>query len=621
MLNLAEALLEAWAESKPDACWLQEHRALALLFTLGAHLPGVSSLAARAAQLEALLKQNYLACKAGTLSRRTAGLKDAKGCQVHFLAFWRAYTRMEQLILASENEAAELDEEDGGAENDGCALRELEVIRDKVLTRIEDDKSGGVVTVAELNGMVDAGVPASKLPEFWQAVIQSLQQEATTRELTPEDLSVLLLSWLHDAVMWEHKPAVNLQAAASQPLVLDDSPCSDSQAAADKTMLPDASLHERARVDLASPGGCQKLRNLAATMPATLLTAANLQASLAVGARLPTMGAPALPSRMMTSAALALDREEHLRAAGLLVPPAARPKQLRATCATFQATSRVPYTASSPSNSPAVAQTLRDALIGSNAAVAGSNMVFSPRGRCDTARAASSSEPSPPRSPPASSEEARSQLHGAPPVLHMIEKTDEQAPLLGQASTSGTPEVTPRVGVRGPVQEQFEVCLHIYDVSQKAAIQRLNGLLANKFLPVKLGGVFHAGVEVDGVEWSFGHTAEGTGVSSTERPKNHPHHHFRQTVHLPSTTLSRREINRVISELMDEYQGREYSVLRKNCCHFADDFCQRLGVGRMPGWVYRLARLGARIDCVQRPFLKMRCLSQPTRPLAICEAN
>eukprot|EP00971_Amphidinium_carterae_P224850 4460616-Amphidinium_carterae.2 len=203
-------------------------------------------------------------------------------------------------------------------------------------------------------------------------------------------------------------------------------------------------------------------------------------------------------------------------------------------------------------------------------------------------------------------------------MLHTTSRARENTPLLSQPSI--TPEVTPRRGRRGGTQEQFEVLLHVYDVSQKAAIQRLNGILANKFMPVKLGGVFHAGVEVDGVEWSFGYTAEGTGVSSTERPKNHPHHHFRQTVSLPSTTLSRREINRVISDLMDEYQGRDYSVLRKNCCHFADDLCQRLGAGRMPGWVYRLARLGARIDCVQ-PLLKMRCLSRPTRPLALREAN
>ena len=39
------------------------------------------------------------------------------------------------------------------------------------------------------------------------------------------------------------------------------------------------------------------------------------------------------------------------------------------------------------------------------------------------------------------------------------------------------------------------VCLHVYDVSLEEGIQKLNKVLANKLSPVKLGGVFHAGVE------------------------------------------------------------------------------------------------------------------------------
>merc|ERR1712194_720802 len=42
--------------------------------------------------------------------------------------------------------------------------------------------------------------------------------------------------------------------------------------------------------------------------------------------------------------------------------------------------------------------------------------------------------------------------------------------------------------------------------------------------------------------------------------------------------------------MLEEYPGHDYDLLRRNCTHFADDFCQRLGVGGIPGWIHRLAR-------------------------------
>lgn len=136
-------------------------------------------------------------------------------------------------------------------------------------------------------------------------------------------------------------------------------------------------------------------------------------------------------------------------------------------------------------------------------------------------------------------------------------------------------------------------------MSKAAGIQRLNTLLAHKDVPLKFGGIFHAGVEVVGKEWSFAYTDSVwvDGVSNCE-PKAHSDHHFRQTIQMSPTNLSVSEIECVIESLAKEYPGTSYNILRKNCCHFADDFCQRLGVGSIPGWLYRLARLGAVIDRV-----------------------
>jgi len=146
-------------------------------------------------------------------------------------------------------------------------------------------------------------------------------------------------------------------------------------------------------------------------------------------------------------------------------------------------------------------------------------------------------------------------------------------------------------------EEGLQVLLHVYDVSQEEGIQKLNRILAHKSSFFKLGGVFHAGVEVNGLEWSFGFSMSEThpGVSCVA-PKKHPQHHYRQTVVLKPTYLKAEDVADIISNLIEEYPGDDYDLLRRNCCHFADDFSRRLGVGGIPNWVIRLARIGASVD-------------------------
>lgn len=141
------------------------------------------------------------------------------------------------------------------------------------------------------------------------------------------------------------------------------------------------------------------------------------------------------------------------------------------------------------------------------------------------------------------------------------------------------------------------VFVHIYDVSQEDSVKKINKYLASRYSPIKFGGIFHAGVEVNGLEWSYGvsYTDTVPGLSCIE-PRTHPAHSYRQTVQLRQTKMNAVEIADLLSTLIEEYPGDDYCLLRRNCCHFADDFCRRLGAGRIPGWIHRLARLGARVD-------------------------
>jgi len=148
-----------------------------------------------------------------------------------------------------------------------------------------------------------------------------------------------------------------------------------------------------------------------------------------------------------------------------------------------------------------------------------------------------------------------------------------------------------------------EVLVNIYDVSQDPTVQKLNELLAHRYSPFKFGGIFHAGVEMLGQEWSFGFVACGTGVHRSS-PRNHPHHHFRETIRLGPTRLSHEEVLTLMSAISLEYPGNSYHLLKRNCCHFASDLCMRLGVGELPSWIQRLARIGDSVLSVSQDIEK-----------------
>lgn len=180
---------------------------------------------------------------------------------------------------------------------------------------------------------------------------------------------------------------------------------------------------------------------------------------------------------------------------------------------------------------------------------------------------------------------------------------DLRRDVLGKVKASPSPSKSP-VDSPAPIEDSEEglpVYLNIYDVSHKEGVQWFNAVLAHWLAPVKLGGAFHAGVEVHGLEWSYGATRRETlpGLICV-LPRADPNHHFRQTVYVGRTKLSMEKVASIITDLIEDYPGNAYDVLRRNCCHFADDFCHRLGVGAIPAWVQRLARLGVGVDGVMQ---------------------
>jgi len=58
---------------------------------------------------------------------------------------------------------------------------------------------------------------------------------------------------------------------------------------------------------------------------------------------------------------------------------------------------------------------------------------------------------------------------------------------------------------------------------------------------------------------------------------------YRESIVLGKTNFPCLKVNQILRELSREWPGSSYDLLAKNCNHFCDEFCERLGVPKLPG--------------------------------------
>jgi len=123
------------------------------------------------------------------------------------------------------------------------------------------------------------------------------------------------------------------------------------------------------------------------------------------------------------------------------------------------------------------------------------------------------------------------------------------------------------------------VLLHVYDLAWYAA--PVNSIAKNFG-----SGLYHAGIEVFGKEWSYYYVAPdvGTGILCNT-PRQHPHHAYRETVDLGDTEYQYEDVQCLIHSMQQHWPGHGYSLLRRNCVTFSSEFARALGVGPVPEYV------------------------------------
>lgn len=135
------------------------------------------------------------------------------------------------------------------------------------------------------------------------------------------------------------------------------------------------------------------------------------------------------------------------------------------------------------------------------------------------------------------------------------------------------------------------VLLHVYDVTNStsqtvnSAVSGVNSL-ARAIGGGLLGGIYHGGVEVFGREWSFGFVeGGGSGVYPCD-PKKNPMYTYRETIDLGTTSMAPAEVRALLAEMSVSWRGDSYALLTRNCVHFCEELCEKLGcTQKVPRWV------------------------------------
>jgi hypothetical protein len=120
-------------------------------------------------------------------------------------------------------------------------------------------------------------------------------------------------------------------------------------------------------------------------------------------------------------------------------------------------------------------------------------------------------------------------------------------------------------------------------------------------------GVYHSGIEINGMEYTFAGSPEATGSGiQAQKPKVTPPGSqwiYNQSVNLGKTDLSSSEISALLSSLRADFPANQYDLVTCNCNHFTELVTHKLHLD-YPSWVNRAAKVGNLIKGGQDPLAK-----------------
>lgn len=105
---------------------------------------------------------------------------------------------------------------------------------------------------------------------------------------------------------------------------------------------------------------------------------------------------------------------------------------------------------------------------------------------------------------------------------------------------------------------------------------------------------------INGKEYAYGgHDKRNmTGVYWTKPRTEPPGGTFKCEILHGFTVSPQNEIDAIIKEASEAFQGTSYNLLTRNCNHFTAYLCEKLTGRPGPGWLNRAASIGVALPCV-----------------------
>jgi deubiquitinase DESI2 len=112
--------------------------------------------------------------------------------------------------------------------------------------------------------------------------------------------------------------------------------------------------------------------------------------------------------------------------------------------------------------------------------------------------------------------------------------------------------------------------------------------------------LLHSGVVIGDREYAYGgHDKRGmSGIYWTKPRTEPPGGTFRCEILHGFTVSSQPEIDTIVKDAAEAFQGTAYNLLSKNCNHFTSYLCEKLTGRPGPAWLNRAASIGVALPCV-----------------------
>ncbi|KAH8808171.1 PPPDE putative peptidase domain-containing protein [Xylogone sp. PMI_703] len=140
--------------------------------------------------------------------------------------------------------------------------------------------------------------------------------------------------------------------------------------------------------------------------------------------------------------------------------------------------------------------------------------------------------------------------------------------------------------------QKTKIVINVYDLLPPGKFASMLWTLGASLL--------HSGVVINDKEYAFGgHDRRGvTGVYWTKPKTEPPGGTYKCEILQGFTVAPQEEIDAIILEASEAFQGTAYNLLSKNCNHFSSYLCEKLTGRPGPSWLNRAASIGVALPCV-----------------------